>query len=127
VGGWVFYLIFLAAISTGSIPTHPQTYAPSYPNTHVPMKRITVRVQPNAKVSEIIGCAGGVWKIKLKSPAIEGRANEELIKFLAKKTGVAKSEIELVKGKTSRMKTVAMPDSTSMETLVSKTTQTSRP
>ncbi len=75
---------------------------------------ITVRVQPNAKSSEIVGCVDGVWKIKLKAPAIEGRANEELIKFLAKKIGIAKSEIEIVKGKTSRMKVLKLPDSALM-------------
>jgi len=75
---------------------------------------ITVRVQPNAKSSEVVGCVDGVWKIKLKAPAIEGRANEELIKFLAKKIGIAKSEIEIVKGKTSRMKVLKLPDSALM-------------
>lgn len=73
------------------------------------MKRITVRVQPNAKKSEVVGCVDGVWKIKLKAPAIEGRANEALIKFLAKKMEIAPSEIELVKGKTSRTKIVEIP------------------
>lgn len=73
------------------------------------MTRITVRVQPNARKSEIVGCVDGVWKIKLNAPAIEGKANEELIKFLAKKLRVAKSEIEIVRGKTAKTKVVAIP------------------
>jgi uncharacterized protein (TIGR00251 family) len=76
--------------------------------------KLTVRVQPNAKTSEIAGCADGVWKIKLKAPAIEGRANEELIAFLAKKMGVAKSEIEIVRGKTSRVKVLRIPNGTKL-------------
>lgn len=73
------------------------------------MTRITVRVHPNAKTSEILGCVHGVWKVKLKTPAIEGRANEELIRLLAKKFRIAKSEIEIIRGKTSRTKIVELP------------------
>jgi hypothetical protein len=84
------------------------------------MKRITIRVQPNAKKSEVVGCIDGVWKIKLKAPAIEGKANEALIKFLAKKIGVAQSEIEIVRGKTARTKILKLPDSTSTNLMTSK-------
>ncbi len=77
------------------------------------MTRITVRVQPNAKTSEIVGCADGVWKIRLKAPAIEGKANEELIRFLSKKLHIAKSEIEIVRGKTSKTKVIRIPKSLS--------------
>lgn len=82
--------------------------------------RLTIRVQPNAKTSEVVGCIGGVWKIKLKAPAIEGKANEELIKFLAKKLGIAKSKIEIVRGKTSKTKIVAIPESVAIKNITSK-------
>jgi uncharacterized protein (TIGR00251 family) len=68
--------------------------------------KLTVRVQPNAKTSEIVGCADGVWKIKLKAPAMEGKANEELIRVLSEEYNVPKSRISIVKGLMSKTKVV---------------------
>jgi uncharacterized protein len=73
------------------------------------MNRITVRVVPNAKTNEIVGYENGAWKIRLNAPPIEGRANEALIHFLAEKLDLAPSEIEIVKGQTSKMKIIEIP------------------
>jgi uncharacterized protein len=67
---------------------------------------ISVRVQPGAKNN----CIGGVYgegaaerlKISLKVPAIEGRANQALIAFLAEIFSVNRGAIELVSGALSR-------------------------
>lgn len=48
----------------------------------------------------------GTLKIKLTTPPVDGKANEEMIKLLAKHFKVSKSSIEILKGKTSKNKVV---------------------
>ncbi len=70
------------------------------------------RVTPGAKRSEIIGCSeegppnGRVLRVKLKAPPVEGKANRELLAFLANELGVAKSAVSLRSGAKSRVKAV---------------------
>lgn len=63
-------------------------------------------VQPGAKRHEVIGPIQDKLKIKLASQAIEGRANIDLIKFLATLFKVPKSNITLKSGEKSRHKTI---------------------
>ncbi|MCC7522365.1 DUF167 domain-containing protein [Candidatus Uhrbacteria bacterium] len=72
--------------------------------------KFRVSVIPNAKQSELVGKIDGIWKIRLKAPPIEGKANEELIRFLAEKLDCAPSEIEIEKGLGSKLKTISVPD-----------------
>lgn len=72
--------------------------------------KFRVSVIPNAKQTEIVGKIDGVWKIRLKAPPVEGRANEELIRFLAETLDAAQSEIEIEKGLGSKLKTIKIPD-----------------
>lgn len=69
-------------------------------------KDILVRVVPNSSKTEIIEETDNYLKIKLKSAPVKGQANKELINFLAKKYHVAKSQIEIIKGLTSKEKLV---------------------
>ena len=72
----------------------------------------TVRVVPRASKSEIVGEHDGALKVKLKSPPVDGAANAELIKLLAKTFGVAKSRIKIIGGETSKTKQVKIINST---------------
>lgn len=65
-----------------------------------------VRVLPRASKSEIVGEHDGALKIRISSPPVDGAANAELIKVLAKHFGVSKSSVEVVSGQTSRLKHV---------------------
>lgn len=65
-----------------------------------------VLLQPGAKKDEIIGEHDSYLKIKLKAPAVEGKANAALIKFLSKQFNIPASQIELIKGKQSRYKQI---------------------
>ena len=67
---------------------------------------IDVRVVPRASRSEIVGFHDGALKIRLTSPPVDGAANAELIKLLAKKFAVAKSDISIVAGETSKNKRI---------------------
>ncbi len=66
----------------------------------------SIRVIPRASRSEIVGEHDGALKVKLASPPVDGAANAELIKLLAKKFGVSKNDIEIVSGETSKNKRI---------------------
>jgi hypothetical protein len=65
-----------------------------------------VKVKPNSQQQKIEELANGSLSVHLKSPPIDGKANEELIKLLAKKFDVPKSSITIKSGVTSRNKLI---------------------
>lgn len=65
-------------------------------------------VKPGSKTDAVMGEFDGRLKISLNAPAVDGRANEALIRFLSKKLGVPKSAVEIVQGATSRLKRVSI-------------------
>ena len=67
---------------------------------------IALHLQPRASRTEVIGAHGGAVKIRLAAPPVDGEANEELVRFLAKTLGVAKSAVTIVRGATGRRKAV---------------------
>jgi uncharacterized protein (TIGR00251 family) len=63
-----------------------------------------VRIQPRASKDEIMGEIAGAIKIRLQAPAVEGRANEALIEFLAQVLKSPKSAVRILSGERSRIK-----------------------
>ncbi len=74
---------------------------------------IYVKAQPNSSKNKIAGIYGDSLKINVKAPAVEGAANKELVKFVAKEFKVPKSQISL-KGETSKKKVLILPYSESV-------------
>jgi len=70
--------------------------------------KINVRVIPRAKKPEIIEIEDGSLKVRLNSPAHEGRANKELISVLSKHYKISKSKIKIISGEKSRNKIIEM-------------------
>ena len=70
------------------------------------MPTIRVYVIPNAKVDKVVGEHGGAIKIKLQAPAIEGKANTALRRFLAGKLSIPQRAIVLERGEKSRDKVI---------------------
>ena len=68
--------------------------------------RITVKVQPRAKVTRVAGRLEQAYRLQLAAPPVDGKANEECIAFFAELAGVAKSRVRIMSGLTSRMKIV---------------------
>ncbi len=62
-----------------------------------------VKVKPNARENKILEKTGNKLKVAVNAPAQEGKANQELIKFLSKKL---KAKVEIIRGKTSSRKIV---------------------
>jgi uncharacterized protein len=65
-----------------------------------------VRVQPRASRDEIAGVVEGAMKIRLCAPAVENRANEALVEFLAAVLKTSKSAVRIRSGGQSRIKRV---------------------
>ncbi|MBK5225708.1 MAG: YggU family protein [Thermoleophilia bacterium] len=71
---------------------------------------LKLRVTPGAKKSEIMGEAGGRLRIRLQAPPVEGKANRELVRFIARELGLKKNRVALAGGEKSREKTVLLID-----------------
>lgn len=68
--------------------------------------RFAVRVQPRAARSTVEGVRDGALRVRLAAPPVEGAANEELVRLLARRLGVARRDVSIVGGATSRSKLV---------------------
>lgn len=62
-----------------------------------------VRIKPNQRFDRVEKISGE-WQLRLKAPAVDGKANEYLINFLSEVLDLRKSSITLKKGHTSRLK-----------------------
>ncbi len=85
--------------------------------------KLALKVTPGARKNEILGWeddypqVGRVLKVKIAAPPVEGKANKEIVLFLAKALGVTKSSIEVVHGTSGRIKLVEIPDGTDLSKL----------
>jgi uncharacterized protein (TIGR00251 family) len=69
---------------------------------------LELHVQPAAKCTAAAGEHGGRLKLKIAAPPVDNKANAHLLAWLAVRLGVPKSAVRLVRGETSRQKTVAV-------------------
>lgn len=70
------------------------------------MARLTVKVHPRARRTALAGRLGDAWKLDLAAPPVDGKANEECVRFFAEMAGVPRSRVRIVQGATSRRKVV---------------------
>ena len=70
--------------------------------------RVRVRVSPNASSNKIIFSQDEPIAIRLKSLPVEGRANEELIRFLSKRLSIPQKNFSIIQGKSSKNKLLAI-------------------
>jgi uncharacterized protein (TIGR00251 family) len=73
-----------------------------------PSIRLRLRVSPGASRSQIVGRHGDAWKVRVAAPPESGRANDALLDLLATTFEVPRSRLELVAGRMSRDKTIAV-------------------
>ena len=85
--------------------------------------KLALKVTPGAKRNEVLGWeddypqVGRVLKLKIAAPPVEGKANKEIVLFLAKTLGLPKSAVELVHGTSGRIKLAEIPDGTDLSHL----------
>jgi uncharacterized protein (TIGR00251 family) len=65
-----------------------------------------VRVQPRASRTEAAGEHAGAIKLRIAAPPVDGKANEECRRFLAKQLGVASGAVKIISGDTAREKVI---------------------
>jgi uncharacterized protein (TIGR00251 family) len=70
------------------------------------MATIRIHIIPNAKIDKVAGERGDVINIKLRAPAVEGKANAALRCLLAEKLNIPQRAIMLVRGRRSRDKVI---------------------
>jgi uncharacterized protein len=69
---------------------------------------INVKVTPGASRDEITGQKEGVWQVRVKAPPVEGRANYAMLQLLGKALKLKTSDVSIIRGHSSRRKTVAV-------------------
>jgi uncharacterized protein (TIGR00251 family) len=68
----------------------------------------TVRIVPRASSSEILGEHDGGLRIRIAAPPVEGAANRELVRLLAKRLKVPQNAVEIISGTSSRNKLIRL-------------------
>lgn len=81
---------------------------------------LELHVQPGARKDEIVGLHGSRLKIRLAAPPIDGKANRHLLEFLASVFSVPMANVQLLRGATSRTKTVLVAGARELPTALSK-------
>ena len=81
------------------------------------MKDITLKIflQPKSSKNEVVGPYRDGIKVRVMAPAVEGRANDALIRLLAKELGISPSSLEIIKGRHSREKILRISENVNQE------------
>ena len=79
------------------------------------MAILRFHVVPNAKTEQAVGAHGDAIKVKLRAPAVEGKANAALLDFLAAQLEISKHAIVLERGKKSREKLIRIEGLSELE------------
>jgi len=74
------------------------------------VKSIRVKVKPNARVSALEMQSDGTWLARIKSPPVDGKANDELIALVATHFARRRTQVIVKSGAASRMKLVQIDD-----------------
>jgi len=72
---------------------------------------LRVRVKPNARVSSLGQEPDGTWLARLKSPPVDGKANQELVELVAEHFHCRKSAVLIKSGASGRMKSLIVQSS----------------
>lgn len=80
---------------------------------------LKIKLELSARKNEIVGWEehpsfGRHLKVRITEQAVNGRANQAAITFLAKRLGIPKSMIKLVKGHITRLKILSVPCATKL-------------
>lgn len=68
--------------------------------------RLTLKVRASARTTEFMGRIGDAWRLNVAAPPVDGKANEAIIRFLAKFAGVPAASVRIVSGLTGSAKVV---------------------
>ncbi len=89
--------------------------------------RLRIAAQPGAPRTEAVGEHDGCLKLRVAAPPVEGRANEEIVRFLAERLSVPKRSVRLVSGAGARRKRFALDAPHEAQSLCAALYQGARP
>ena len=72
---------------------------------------LRVKVKPNARTSSLVLAPDGTWQATLKSPPVDGKANQELVALVAKHFNCRKAAVAIKAGASGRLKLVTVETS----------------
>ena len=75
---------------------------------------LCIKVQPKASKKEFAEQQEDRIKVRITAPPVDGKANEGLVKFIAKTFGVAKSSVLIATGETGRNKHLVIDSPTKL-------------
>jgi uncharacterized protein len=75
-------------------------------NKLMPARIIQIKVKPNSRANLLEQREDGTWVAEIKSPPVDGKANEELLALVAKHFGCRKSDVSIKSGGSGRTKLV---------------------
>lgn len=67
---------------------------------------IQIKVKPNAREEGLEQLSDGTWLARIKSPPVDGKANEELIRLVAERFKVARARVSIRSGASGRLKRI---------------------
>ncbi len=70
--------------------------------------KIRVKVNPGASRTQILGVEDGVYRVRVAAPPVKGKANKELVRYLATLFKVRKGDIEISSGEHARTKAITI-------------------
>jgi uncharacterized protein len=82
-----------------------------------PTATLGIHVVPRAKHTEVAGMHGDAVRVRIAAPPVDGAANDELLRFLAKRLGVTQRAVTIARGQTSRSKHVTIEGITTVAAL----------
>lgn len=73
---------------------------------------LDISVSPNAKRTEVVGLHDSALRIRLAAQPVDGQANAALLRWLADELGIARQQVELLRGDSARRKQVQIRNAT---------------
>ena len=67
---------------------------------------LSLQISANARSNSLAGWSNGRLKVKIHAPAVDGKANRELLRFLAGELGVRPGDLQIVRGEHAKLKTI---------------------
>jgi len=77
--------------------------------------RLQLHVQPRASRTEVVGLHGDAIKVRVAAPPVDGAANDELVRYLSRRLGIARETVVITAGEAGRRKVVEVAGLTPAE------------
>jgi uncharacterized protein (TIGR00251 family) len=74
------------------------------------MKIVSIKVKPNSRVSILEDLGDGAWLARVKAPPADGKANEELLRLVARHFDLRRAQVSIKRGTSGRLKRVQLDD-----------------